>query len=554
MALFGAPIAHEDHAQRACHAALHLGEALRTYADELRCTHTLSFAARIGLNSGDVVVGRIGDDLRMDYTAQGHTVGLAQRMEQLAEPGTTYLTAHTAVRIAGYFGLDDLGEFAIKGVTEPLRVFRLRGIGSAHTRFDIARARGLSRFVGRATDLRALEDFITQAAAGNGEVIGIIGEAGTGKSRRCFELLERCRARGMPVYECRAVPHGRNIPFLPILEQFRAYFDITSEDDEHGVREKIASRMAVFDTRGADMLPLLFDFLGVADPQRPPPRLSPEVRQRQLLGVMLQVVQGASATQPAVALIEDLHWLDAASGEFLAHMVEAQAGSRNLLLVTFRPEYRADWMQKSWYRQIPLAPLGRDAIRELLADLLGVDREFDRAGRCHPGAHPGQPILHRGSGAVADRIETPPGLAWGLPAGHADRAPRSSRRCADGARGAHRSHARAREAPATGRVDHRQEPSEPLLAAVAGLAPPELKAALAALQRAEFIYTEFIYPIAEYSFKHPLTQEVAQRTQLREHRRSLHAAVAAAIEQQASDRQGETARRRQTIGRRPARR
>jgi class 3 adenylate cyclase len=541
MALFGAPIAHEDHAQRACHAALHLGEALRTYADELRRTHTLSFAARIGLNSGDVVVGRIGDDLRMDYTAQGHTVGLAQRMEQLAEPGTTYLTAHTAVRIAGYFGLDDLGEFAIKGVTEPLRVFRLRGIGSAHTRFDIARARGLSRFVGRATDLRALEDSITQAAAGNGEVIGIIGEAGTGKSRLCFELLERCRARGMPVYECRAVPHGRNIPFLPILEQFRAYFDITSEDDEHGVREKIASRMASFDTRGADMLPLLFDFLGVADPQRPPPRLSPEVRQRQLLGVMLQVVQGASATQPAVTLIEDLHWLDAASGEFLAHMVEAQAGSRNLLLVTFRPEYRADWMQKSWYRQIPLAPLGRDAITELLADLLGVDQSLTALVDAIQARTRGNPFFteevvqsliesrhlqgSRGAYRLAtpiERLEVPADVQTVL-AARIDRMPEREKRL-------------LQVASIIGKNF-----SEPLLAAVAGLVPPELKAALAALQRAEFIYTESIYPIAEYSFKHPLTQEVAQRTQLREHRRSLHAAVAAAIEQQASDRQGETA-------------
>ena len=256
MALFGAPIAHEDHAQRACYAALHLRDEIARYATEVKREHGVGFSTRMGINSGDVVVGTIGDDLRMDYTAQGHTVGLAQRMEALAAPDSCYLTAATAALVGGYFALDDLGEFRVKGVADPVRVHRLAGVGASRTRFDIARARGLSRFVGRAADLRTLEDALEQTAAGNGQVVGVVAEAGTGKSRLCFEFLERCRARGMRVYEGRAVAHGRNIPFLPILEVFRAYFGITGEDDDRSAREKIAGRMVLLDHGFADALPL----------------------------------------------------------------------------------------------------------------------------------------------------------------------------------------------------------------------------------------------------------------------------------------------------------
>ena len=217
MALFGAPIAHEDHAQRACYAALHLRDELRRYAQELRRTQSLDFHVRMGLNSGEVIVGTIGDDLRMDYTAQGHTVGLAQRMEQLAEPGKAYLTEATATLVRGYVALEDLGEFAVKGAGTPLRVYALEGVGALRTRLDVARARGLTRFVGRDPDVEALEAALESARQGHGQVVGVVGEAGVGKSRLCFEFLERSRSRGMTVLEGRAVAHGREIPFLPVL-------------------------------------------------------------------------------------------------------------------------------------------------------------------------------------------------------------------------------------------------------------------------------------------------------------------------------------------------
>src|SRR3989454_2341797 len=222
MALFGAPIAHEDHAQRACYAALHLGEALRGYADDLRRTQGLNFSVRMGLNSGEVVVGRIGDDLRMDYTAQGHTVGLAQRMEQLAEPGKVYLTQHTAALASGFFQLRDLGAFDVKGVREPVHAYELQGVGPMRTRLEIARARGFSRFVGRDEEMATLEAALTRAGSGTGQLVGIVAEPAVGKSRLCFEFAERCRARGLRFASAHGVPHGKMVPFLPWLELLRS--------------------------------------------------------------------------------------------------------------------------------------------------------------------------------------------------------------------------------------------------------------------------------------------------------------------------------------------
>ena len=532
MALFGAPITHEDHAQRACYAALNLCAALRDFAREIKRQTGLDFTTRIGLNSGEVVVGRIGDDLRMDYTAQGHTVGLAQRMESLASSGSIYLSADTARLVQGYFDLEDLGAFTVKGVNEPVHVYELQQVGSARSRFDISRTRGFSRFVGRAADLRTLEDALALSADGNGQVIGVVAEAGTGKSRLCFEFLETCRARGFQVFEARAVSHGKNVPLLPILELFRAYFGITALDDERSTREKIAGRMIMLDRKFADTLPLVFDFLGVSDPQNPAPEIRAEARQRQLLAVMRQVIKSASKNRPTLTLIEDLHWLDASSAEFLEHLVEAREGSRSLLLLNFRPEYQAEWMQKSWYRQIPLTPLGRDAIAELLADLLGSHPSIAVLASLIHTRTAGNPFFTeevvqsliesghlQGARGVyqlvtpIERLEVPP-TAQTVLAARIDRLPEREKQL-------------LQVASVIGK-----DFTETLLAEVAGLPADELKSALAALRRAEFILELSIYPAVEYSFKHPLTQEVALHSQLQTRRRQVHAKVARAIEQQ----------------------
>src|SRR5215204_2429944 len=367
MALFGAPIAHEDHAARACFAALHIGELVNEHATELRRGRGLNFSVRVGINSGEVVAGAIGAEGKLEYTAVGHTVGLAQRMEALAEPGKAYLTEHTAKLAEGYLELKDLGAFEVKGATHPIGVFELIGAGSARSRFDLSRERGLSRFVGRAEEMKLLQDALEQAKQGRGGVIGVVAEPGVGKSRLCQEFADRCRAQGIEVYETQAQAHGTAIPFLPILQMMRGYFGIEDRDSDRVAREKIAGRLLLLDADFADDLPLVFDFLGVPDPERPAPQVSAEARQRLLRGVVRRLYRVPGRTEVVVNVIEDLHWMDKGSEAFLAEMVSAVEGTATLAVLNFRPEYEAEWADSPVYRRISLVPLGPESTKELLA-------------------------------------------------------------------------------------------------------------------------------------------------------------------------------------------
>jgi class 3 adenylate cyclase/tetratricopeptide (TPR) repeat protein len=529
MALFGAPIAHEDHAQRACYAVLHLQQELQRYGDEICLKHGLNFSVRMGLNSGEVVVGKIGDDLRMDYTAQGHTVGLAARMEQMANPGKALLAGDTARLVSGYFSLRALGETQIKGLTEPFPVFELEGLGQVRTRLDLSRARGFTRFVGRASEMAVLEAALERAVAGSGQVVGVVADPGLGKSRLCAEFAERCRAREIRVYEARGVAHGKGIPWLPILESLRGYFGIIEQDSPRAARDKIAGRMLLLDGTLADGLPFMFDFLAVPDPERPVPPLGPEARQKQFFDVMRRLARARSAREPAVHLWEDLHWFDRASLEFIESLVEISPANRTLVLLNFRPEFRASWMQRSYCQQLPLLPLGSEAIQELLGDLLGTDSSLRRLIeliRERTGGNPffieeivqalaetGALLGKRGAHRIGMSVEEIglPATVQSVLAARIDRLPEREKRL-------------LQRASVIGKNF-----SEPILRRVADLGDGDLAGTLHALMDAEFIYEEALYPQAEYAFKHPLTQDVAYGSQLGDHRSQMHAAVASAI-------------------------
>ena len=529
MALFGAPIAHEDHARRACFAALYLGDALRRYARQVRREHGINFSVRMGLNSGEVVVGRIGDDLRMDYTAQGHTVGLAQRMEQLAEPGTVYLTEHTARLVQGFFRLEDLGTFRLKGVQEPVRVHELADVGPLRTPLEVAEARGFSRFVGRDDETASLDAALARALEGHGQVVGVVGEPGVGKSRLCFEFVRRCQARGVAVYEAHALPHGRMIPFLPVLELLRSYFGVTPEQSDQSAREKIAGRLLLLDPAFEASLPLVFEFLGVPDPEHPAPRMDAATRQRQLLDAVRRLGRGRSRREPAVILIEDLHWIDGGSEAFIQAMVETLPETRTLLLVNFRPEYQAPWMQSGFYHQLLLQPLSPAAVAELLRELLGNDPSLDGLPERICARTGGNPFFLE---EVVHALEESGGLV--------------------GTKGAYRLLRPIDEVaiPATvqavlaARIDRLGEReklvlqtaavigrkfAEPILARVVDLPADALADALRVLVAAELLYERALFPEAQYAFKHPLTQEVAYQSQLMDRRTRTHAAVARAI-------------------------
>jgi class 3 adenylate cyclase/tetratricopeptide (TPR) repeat protein len=529
MALFGAPIAHEDHAQRACFAALHLRDELRRYADELRLSSGLDFSVRMGLNSGEVVVGRIGDDLRMDYTAQGHTVGLAARLQEIAGADRVCVSAETARIASGYFALRDLGEARLKGVAAPVRVFELEGLGRLRTRFDLSQARGLARFVGRAEEIAALEAALEQAVAGRGQVFGVVAEAGTGKSRLCFEFAERCRAKGILTRVTQGVAHGKAVPLLPVLELYRGFFGIGERDDERTARQKIAGAVVGADESLLESLPLLYDFLGVPDPERPVALDPGPERQRALLALLKRLTLARSRREPAVILFEDLHWIDEATAVFLENLVDAVDGSRTLLVVNFRPEYQADWMRRSHYQRQALAPLDASSFAEMLDQQLGPDPSLrGLVARIHERTS-GNPFFaeemvwsliesgklagERGSyrlvGELAD-LDLPASVQAVL-AARIDRLPE-------------REKALLQTVSVIGR-----EFSESLLRRVVDLDESDLGDSLRVLAQAELLLETSLYPEAEYAFKHPLTQEVAYGSQLRARRARVHEAVAKAL-------------------------
>ena len=531
MALFGAPIAHEDHAQRACYAALHLRDELRRYANEVRVAHGLSFAVRMGINSGEVVVGKIGDDLRMDYTAQGHTVGLAARMQELAEPGIPCLAENTAELVRGYFELEDLGPTAVKGSRDPVQIFALRGLGAVRTRLDVSRSRGFSKFVGRANEMQTLEAALERALAGNGQVVGMVAEAGMGKSRLCFEFTERCRAREILVRSVTGVPHGKAVPFLPILEFYRQGFGIEPSDAPVIVRQKIAGGLVLLDEELRESVPLMLDFLGVPAPAHPAPTLDPEERQRRLVALLQRITLARSERQPAVLLFEDLHWFDTGSEALLEALIDTLSGTRTLLIANYRPEYRGSWMHRSYVQQLALQPLSAEALAELLADLLGADASL---AELHPR------ILERTGGNPFFIEELILALA--------------EQGVIEGSRGDYRLMRRPDEVRLprsvtnvlAARIDRLADEqklllqtasvigpdfSEALLARVSGQQGEPLTAGLSSLVQSEFLLERALYPEREYEFKHALTRDVAYDSQLQGRRRELHAAVAKALEE-----------------------
>jgi class 3 adenylate cyclase/tetratricopeptide (TPR) repeat protein len=532
MALFGAPIAHEDHAQRACYAALHLRDELRSFAQELRRERGLDVATRIGMNSGEVVVGKIGDDLRMDYTAQGHTVGLAQRMEALAEAGKIYLTAATAKRIEGFFALEDLGEFKVKGATAPVHAYALEGLGRLRTRFDRSRARGLSRFVGRDDEMRGLESALARTEHGEGQVVAVVAPAGTGKSRLCFEFAEACRAKGLAVIEGQAVAHGRSIPLRPVLEMFRQRFGITEGETDLAAREKIAGALLLLDSSFGEILPAMFQFMGVPDPARPAPEIAPEAAQRRMLDHFRRVVQADTRDRTVVTLIEDLHWLDDASDRFIAELVEIAPATRMLVLLNFRSEYAAEWVKRSTVQQIALQPLGPEAVREMLAAAIGnrpTGRSLAERIHARTGGNPFfaeeivQALIEDGSlvgtpGAYVltreiDKVPLPETVQNVLAARIDRLTPRD------------------KHVLQTAAVIGRELPRS-LLRAVCDVVGAALDDALATLRRTEFLFETALYPQVEYAFKHALTHEVAYQSQLAARRAAVHRAVAQAMETQ----------------------
>jgi len=542
MAVFGAPVAHEDHARRACYAALQMLDDVAEYAGELRRAKGLNFSTRIGINSGEVVAGAIDGGGGSSYTAIGHTVGLAQRMEALAEPGKAYLTESTAELARGYLDLRDLGEFEIKGASRPVQVFELAGVGAARSRLDLARERGFSSFVGREAELAQLERALERGKDGAATAVGVVAEPGIGKSRLYLEFVQRCRSEGLEVFEAQAQAHGKSIPFMPILQMLRSFYGISDQDPEQLAREKIAGRSLLLDPAFAPDLPLIFDFLGVPDPERPVPQMNPEGRQRALADFLCRLVGNPARKKALVLVVEDLHWIDEGSQTMLNGLVEGMAGTPTLVLVNYRPEYTPAWADADVFETIELQPLSRADTAKLLRDLAGEDPSLDGIDEPIHERTGGNPFFieeivrelaesgylegRQGAYRLARPIEDAgvPVTVQAVLAARIDRLDPVAKQL-------------LQVASVVGK-----EMSVEALRLTAGLVEEEVERAIVELSDAGFLYEAEIYPQRQLAFRHPLTREVAYGTQLASQREATHAAAARAmIELETQDRHDELA-------------
>jgi class 3 adenylate cyclase/tetratricopeptide (TPR) repeat protein len=530
MALFGAPVAHEDHAVRACYAALTMQREMRRHTDALRRAQGIEIRIRVGLNSGEVVVRAIGSDLRMDYSAVGQTTHLAARMEQLAPPEGIRLTAETARLVEGFVELAPLGPVPVKGVPDPVEVYELVGAAATRTRLQAAAARGLTRFVGRQAERARLLQALVDARGGQGQLVAVVGEAGVGKSRLFWEVVRSPQIQDCLVVESSSVSYGKAAAYLPVIDLLRAYFRIDSRDGARAAREKITGKLLALDEGLRPALPALLALLEVPGEGSDWERLDAPQRRRRVAGAVKHLLVRESHVQPVVAVLEDLHWLDADSQAVLDELIESLPAARILLLVNYRPGYHHDWGSKTYYTQLRLDPLRAESADELLRVLVGAAPDLEPLKRLLVSRTEGNPLFIEE--CVRSLVEL---------------------RALAGEPGAYRL-ARALDSvqvPASiqallaARID-RLEPSDKallqtaavigtdvaldLLRAVTGLPEDALRLGLSRLQTAEFVYEASVFPDVEYTFKHALTHEVAYGGLLQERRRALHARVVEAFE------------------------
>ena len=361
MALFGAPIAHEDHAVRACYAALRMQEAVRSYADEARRAHGVNVQIRVGMNSGEVVVRAVGSDLRMDYTAVGQTTHLAARMEQLALPGSILLTPSTLELVEGYVAVTPLGPVPVRGIAEPLDVYEVTGAGPVRTRLQAAMRRGLTRFVGRDAELDLLRRALEQAAGGHGQIVAVVGEAGVGKSRLLHEFTHSHRLQGWLVLESVSVSYGKATSYLPVIELLKGYFKIQDRDDVRQIREKITGKVLTLDRALEPALPALLALLDVPTDDASWNGLDPVLRRQRTQDAVKRLLLREAREQPVLLLLEDLHWIDGETRAVLDALVDS-VGSAPLLAPRELPARVSARLERQ--DVLPSAPARRLAGRE----------------------------------------------------------------------------------------------------------------------------------------------------------------------------------------------
>jgi len=523
MALFGAPDAQENHALLAAKAAIAMQQS----------SARSNFALRIGIHSGEVVAG-LTEELTGEQSVYGAAIHLASRLEQLAEPGGIYMTEETFRLLHPYCDAASLGQRMVRGFSHPVGVYRLLGLRPASTSQQF-RDVTLTSYRGRERELMRLSGALLEAKAGKGRTIGVSAPPGLGKSRLCFEFAERCRAEFVPVIEARASPYGYSGPLQPLLEFLRAYFRILPEDEPGKARERIAAQIETLGPSMEDDVPVLADFLGVGEEPSTRSKIDPRARQARLVRAISNLVRRDRYT-PSVIIVEDIHWLDEGSGEFISALVDAVAGTCNLLVLSYRPQHAKPWMEHPAFEEIQLFELDRGEITALVAECAGSHPSIGAACERIVERSNGNPffaeelvrslvsqgVLRGDHGRYAatnvDHMETLPTTVQSV----------------IGARVAHL-HEAEKTILQIGATVGRECPFA-VLEDVSGLPRARLVEILKRLCDLEFMRSD---EQGSFGFRHPLIQEVAYAMQLKKRRSEVHLAVARALERFHQKRIGE---------------
>ena len=543
MSIFGAPIAHEDHAARACYASLAMQSAMRDYTEEVRRKQGLELRIRVGLNSGEVVVRTIGNDLHTDYSAVGPTTHLAARMEQLASPGSIRLSSSTLRLVEGLVQVNDLGLIPVKGMDEPVEVYELTDASAVRRRLQATVARGLTKFVGRDFEIDAINQALEQAETGHGQIVATVGEAGVGKSRLFYEFVHSHRAQGWLVLESASVSYGKATPYFPVIDLLKRYTHVEDGDDARTIRAKVTGQILTLDESLQDTIPALLSLLDALPEDSPFLKLDPPQRRQRTLDGLKRILLRESQLQPLVLVFEDLHWHDSESQALLDRLGESLPTTQILLLVNYRPEYTHSWRSKTYYTQLRLDPLPPESADALLEALLGDDASLEPLKKLLIERTEGNPffleesvrtlvemqVLAGESGAyrlVQDlpSIQVPPTVQAVL-AARIDRLPQEEKSLLQTAS------VIGNEVPFT------------LLQAIAETPEDTLYRDLTHLQATEFLYETSLFPERVYTFKHALTHEVAYSSLLQERRRVLHARIVEILEALDGDRVAEQVER-----------
>jgi tetratricopeptide (TPR) repeat protein len=536
MSIFGAPIAHEDHAARACYAALAMQVAMQGYTEAVRRSRGLTLRIRVGLNSGEVVVRTIGNDLHMDYSAVGQATNLASRMEQLADPGRIILTASTLRLVEGLVQVNDLGLIPIKGMDEPVEVYELTGASSIRRRLQATIARGLTKFVGRDAEIDALNQALDQAGDGHGQIVAAVGEAGVGKSRLVYEFVHSYRTQGWLVLESASVSYGKATPYFPVIDMLKRYVHAEDGDDARTIRAKVTGQILTLDESLQETIPALLSLLDALPEDNPFLKLDPPQRRQRTLDGLKRILLRESQVQPLVLVFEDQHWIDSETQALLDGLVESLPTAQLLLLVNYRPEYTHNWGSKTYFTQLRLDPLPPESADVFLHALLGDDASLEPLKKLLIERTEGNPFFLEES--VRTLVETQvlvgdPGeyhLIRDLPsiqvpptvqavlAARIDRLPQEEKSLLQTAS------VIGNEVPFT------------LLQAIAEIPEHTLYRGLTHLQATEFLYETSLFPERVYTFKHALTHDVAYGSLLQERRRVLHAQIVEALEELETER------------------